>query len=138
MDYLLTGNRFLYSYAHMALPILALGNPKKFYRDVSSAGGKRYLVRMWEGLAGRMDVRQPHAGLDLTMRTLRTGVEVALIRMPRPTATPEAFYIGVAFQVKKRLLRTEALSARYFTLELGCGANGLEEEYHFCEWAGRA
>lgn len=132
----LTGSRFFYNYAHVALPILALGNPKKFYKDVSSAGGKQYLIHMWQGLAGRMGQSQPHQGLGLHMETLGPDTEIALIHMPVPTVRPEAFHIGIPFRIKKQFLRTEALSARYFTLELGYSPDGRTQEYHFCEWVG--
>jgi len=130
------GNSFFYNYAHVALPILSLGNPKKFYRDVSSRRGLQYLTSIWQGLANKMHVHQPHTGLDVSMTTLSPGIEIVIIRMPKPVASPEALYVGVAFHVKKQLIKTEVISARYFTLELGRNIVTREEEYHFCEWLG--
>lgn len=130
------GNSFFYNYAHVALPILALGNPKKFYRDASSRRGNQYLIRIWEGLANKMHVDQPYDGLDVTTKSLRPDTEIIIIRMPKPVASPEVFYIGIAFRIKKQFVKTEVISSRYFTLELGLNIITQNDEYHFCEWVG--
>lgn len=130
------GNSFFYNYAHMVLLILALGNPNKFYRDVSSRRGMQYLIRIWQGLANKMHVHQPHDGLDVSKKTLRPDTEIIIIRMPKPVASPEALYIGIAFRIKKQFVKTEVISSRYFTLELGQNTIAQNDEYYFCEWVG--
>lgn len=130
------GNRFLYNYAHIALRILALGNPRKFYKDVSSRTGTHYLLSIWQGLGRKMGVSHPPDELALSKIAIRRDTELFIIRMPRPKTTPEAFYIGVAFRIKRQLLKTDVLSVRYFTLELGRSIINQSEEYHFCEWTG--
>lgn len=131
-----TGNSFFYNYAHVALPILALGNPRKFYRDVSTRKGMQYLISIWQGLANKMRVHQLYEGLEVSLKTINPEVELIIIRMPKPIASPEAFYIGVAFKIQKQLLKSVAISSRYFTLELGRNLITQNEEYHFCEWVG--
>jgi len=126
-------NKFLYNYAHVALPILALGNPKKFYSDISGSGGKQYLLTMWNGLERRMGARQSNDGLNLSKSNLRSDIQVFVIHMPNATNVPEAIYIGIAFRVKKQFLKTEVYSGRYFTLELGKNSDTNSNEYHFCE-----
>jgi hypothetical protein len=128
--------RFLYNFAHVALPILALGNPKKFYSDISGSGGKQYLLTMWNGLERRMGARESNDGLNLTKSDLRSDIQVFVIHMPKATNVPEAIYIGIAFRVKKQFLKTEVYSGRYFTLELGKNSDTNSNEYHFCEWVG--
>jgi hypothetical protein len=129
-------SNFLYNYAHVALPILALGNPKKFYSDISGRGGKQYLLTMWNGLERKMGVRESNDGLNITKRDLRSDIEVFIIHMPKAANVPEAIYVGITFRVKKQFFKTEVFSARYFTLELGENSNTNSNEYHFCEWVG--
>lgn len=129
-------NRFLYNFSHAALPILALGNPKKFYADISGSSGKQYLLTMWKGLERRMGVKQSYEGLSISKSELRSDVQVFVIRMPKATNVPEAIWIGVAFRVKRQFLKTDVYSGRYFTLELGKNPNTKSDEYHFCEWVG--
>ena len=66
-----TDDKFLYNFAHVALPILALGNPKKFYKDVSSENGKQYLINIWQDLAKKMGENRLYEGLDITKKVLR-------------------------------------------------------------------
>ena len=125
-----------YNYAHVALPILVLMNPKKFYNDVSGSKGEEYLSNMWRGLAGRMGVKQSPQGLGLSRKALRDDTEALIIRLPRPSEVPEAFLVAAVFQVKSRFLGKEVESVRYFTLELGRNVFDQSDEYHFCEWVG--
>lgn len=122
---------FLYMYAHRALRILALVTPEVFYSKLSS---QRSLLDNWDFWAESAGTSHPPDGLEFSRTTLRQGTELFLIRMPKPRAVPEAVYVAVAFDVEKQLLRTEVLSARYFTLELGRDVTGQTEAYFFCEW----
>ena len=127
-----------YNFAHIAMPILALGNPKKLYKDLSKGAGLRYLVSIWEGLESRMNVRYPHERLNLSKEALGDELEAFIVRMPKPKSVPEAFFLGIVFGVKKSFLKKEAISVRYVTLELGESPIDHSTEYHFCEWAGSA
>jgi hypothetical protein len=126
-----------YNFAHIAMPILALGNPKKLYKDLSKGAGFKYLVSIWEGLESRMHVRYPHDGLNLSKEALGNGLEAFIIRMPKPKSVPEAFVLGIVFRVEKSFLKKEATSVSYFALELGESPLDSSTEYHFCEWSGR-
>jgi hypothetical protein len=126
-----------YNFAHIAMPTLALGNPKKLFKDLSKGDGLKYLVSIWEGLEARMHVRYPHEGLNLSKEALSDELEAFIIRMPKPKSVPEAFSLGIVFGVKKSFLKKEATSIRYFTLELGQSPIDSFVQYYFCEWAGR-
>ena len=126
-----------YNYAHTAMPILALGNPKKLYKDLSRGSCLKYLISIWKGLGTKMNAISPCEGIDLSKETLRENLEVFIIQMPKPQSVPEAFLVGIVFGVKKAFVRKEAASARYFTLELGANPTDSADEYHFCEWSGR-
>ncbi|MDQ1592517.1 MAG: hypothetical protein QOG71_3144 [Pyrinomonadaceae bacterium] len=126
-----------YNFAHIAMPILSLGNPKKLYKDLSKGAGLKYLVLIWEGLESRMNVKYPHDGLNLSKEASGDELEAFIIRMPRPKSVPEAFFLGVVFGVKKSFLKKEVTSVRYFTLELGESPIDASTQYHFCEWSGR-
>ncbi len=126
-----------YNFAHVAMPILALGNPKKLYKDLSKGAGLKYLVSIWEGLEARINVRYPHDGLNLSKEALGDELEVFIIRLPKPKSVPEAFFLGIVFGVKKSFIKKEATSVRYFTVELGQSPLDSSTEYHFCEWSGR-
>ncbi len=125
-----------YNYAHMALPILVLMNPKKFYQDVTGTKGEKYLKTIWQGLAGKMGVRQSPNEIGLSKQVIHDEVEVFIIRLPKPIESPEAFFVAAVFRVKKQFLSKEVESARYFTLELGRNISDQSDEYHFCEWVG--
>ncbi len=125
-----------YNYAHLALPTLALMNPKKFYQDISGSKGEQYLLTIWQGLAGRLGVRPPSAGPLLSKKVVLNDMEVFIVRLPRPTRVPDAFFVSPVFQVKKQFLSKEVVSVRYFTLELGENILDETDEYHFCEWVG--
>lgn len=131
-------NKLQYNYAHLALPILALGNPNKFYQDVSGAKGQQYLENIWQGLSNKMGIRQSPVGLAVSKIELSEAAEVLVIKMPKPAGVPEAFFAGVAFNIKKKFMGKEITAVRYFTLELGKNPFDGSEEYHFCEWVGSA
>jgi hypothetical protein len=125
-----------YNFAHVALPILALGNPKKLYKDLARDGGLKYLISIWEGLERRMEVSYSHEGLETEKLNFGERYEAFIIKMPAPRNVPEAFFICIVFDVKKKFLSKEVSSVRYFTLEFGKSPFDDSPEYHFCEWYG--
>lgn len=125
-----------YNFAHLALPILVLMNPNKFYHDISGTGGKKYLNTMWQGLAGRMGIRQSPPGPELSKIILREDVEAFIITLPKPFVVPDAFFVSAVFQFKNLHINKEIEVVRYFTLELGKNLIDQSDEYHFCEWEG--
>ena len=124
-----------YNFAHLALPILVLLNPRKFYDDISGANNVKYLKTIWQGLAGRMGVRQIPTEFEVIKNVLPDGTEVFTIRFPKPANVPEAFLASAVFQFTPYLSK-EIESVRYFTLELGKSPYDQAVEYHFCEWIG--
>lgn len=126
----------LYTYAHIALPIIALCNPKKFYNDISKRSGKEYLESILQGVARKRNEHQIPPGLSLSKRNLNGNIELYLIQLPKPRIVPEAFYISTVFDINKKFLSKEVKSIRYFTLELGKNIMTDDAEYHLCEWIG--
>lgn len=125
-----------YNFAHLALPILVLMNPNKFYHDISGTGGKEYLNTMWQGLAGRMGIRKSPPGPELSKIILREDAEAFIITLPKPFVVPDAFFVSAVFQFKTLHINKEIEVVRYFTLELGKSPIDQSDEYHFCEWEG--
>jgi hypothetical protein len=125
-----------YNFAHLALPILVLMNPRKFYADISGSNNVKYLKTMWQGLAGRMSVRQTSVDFQVTKNVLQEGAEVFTIKLPEPTKVPDAFLVSAVFQFKNSSVGKEIDTARYFTLEFGKSPYDQSTEYHFCEWIG--
>jgi len=126
----------LYNYAHMVLPFLALGNPGEVYEDLSGSAANQFLVSIWKDLESFFKLSQSHEGLHLAGKIDQEDYKIFVVQLPKPTASPEAFYIGVAFKVTEKILKTEVISARYFTLELGLEISTRSELYFFCEWEG--
>lgn len=125
-----------YNFAHLALPILVLMNPRKFYTDISGSNNVKYLNTMWQGLAGRMGVRQTSVDFQVTKNALQEGIEIFAIKLPEPTKVPDAFLVSAVFQFKNSSTGKEIDTARYFTLEFGKSPYDQSTEYHFCEWIG--
>ena len=123
-----------YIFAHFALPLIALGNPRKTYKDLNGGGASAYLTGLWAGVGREVGESLPHGGLPVRKERLSERLEAFLIELPPPSVTPEAFFVAVVFTVRKRMLSTEALSSRYFTLELGRSQFSGLPEYFFCEW----
>lgn len=125
-----------YNFAHLALPILVLMNPRKFYTDISGSNNVKYLNTLWQGLAGRMGVRQTSVDFQVTKNALQEGTEVFTIKLPEPVKVPDAFLVSAVFQFKISSAGKEIDTARYFTLEFGKSPYNQSTEYHFCEWVG--
>jgi hypothetical protein len=123
-----------YNFAHLALPILVLMNPRKFYTDISGSNNVRYLTSIWQGLAGRMGVRQETVDFQVTKNLLQEGSEVFTIKLPQPTRVPDAFLVSAVYPPKNSSASND--SVRYFTLEFGKSPYDQSTEYHFCEWIG--
>ncbi len=126
-----------YNFAHLALPILVLMNPKKFYGDISGRNNKEYLSSIWQGLANKMGISPSKYTFEVSTMEITKDLEAFIIKLPPPKEVPEAFLVAAVFQVKKQLFSKSVESVRYFTLELGKNPYDLSSnEYHFCEWTG--
>lgn len=123
-----------YNFAHLALPILVLMNPRKFYADISGSNNVKYLTTLWQGLAGRMRIRQTTVDFQVTRNVLQEGSEIFTIKLPEPTRIPDAFLVSAVYQFKNSSMGID--TARYFTLEYGKSPFDQSTEYHFCEWIG--
>jgi hypothetical protein len=125
-----------YNFAHLALPILVLMDPKKFYGDISGSKGKEYINSIWQGLASRMGVNHPQGKIELSGMEVINDHEVFIVKLPKPTEVPQAFFTAAVFRVKKQIFSKSIESVRYFTLELGRSPLDGFDEYYFCEWVG--
>lgn len=124
-----------HNFAHLALPILVLMNPRKFYSDISDVNNEKYLKTIWQGLAVRMGVRQTPIELEVIKNVLREGTEVFIIKLPEPINVTDAFLVAALFQFNPSV-KKEIESARYFTLEFGRSPYNQSIEYYLCEWTG--
>ena len=126
-----------YNFAHLALPILVLMNPQKFYGDISGKNSNEYLNSMWQGLASKMGLSRSGHTFKVSRVEVVKDYEAFIIELPNPKEVPEAFFVAAVFQLKKRFFSKSVESVRYFTLELGKNPQDLSSnEYHFCEWTG--
>ncbi len=128
------GRSIQYNFAHKALPMLALWNPNKFYKDVFNKNGNRYLNEIWEGLSGRMEVTEFYSFPPVEVGKLSSGIDSCLITLPTPEDLLEAYYIAVTVSVEKKLFRKQVSALRYFTLGLSYDPESQNERYHVCEW----
>jgi len=133
-----TANDPAYTFAHRALPMFALGNPGKFYKDLAGAGASRYLVSLWDGVCARLGRTKAHGGLPVTSYDASTGYEVYVIQLPPAAQAPDAIFVAVAFKCSTRFPSRKIDEVRYFTLELGEHPINLRAQYHVGEWTGRA
>ena len=123
-----------YNFAHLALPLLSLGNPKRFYKDVFGRNGGRYLSEIWDGVARKRGVTGSRTHFLPEVSRLHNGMELCLISLPGPQQIEEAYYVAVTVCLEKHLFRNTAIKPHYFTLELGYDAEQKKNICHVCEW----
>lgn len=125
-----------YIFAHRALPILALGNPKKLYRDLGGRGGQKYLSRFWKNVARKSGVQASHREPALSRHEIDASHHVDLIQMPDPENRLDAFFIGICYEFDADPESSHPRGSRYITLELGFHGVTLDRMYYVCEWIG--
>lgn len=126
-----------YNFAHLALPILSLMNPKKFYTDISGRKGHEYLNSIWNGLARKLGEPSQQQVFKITSKEIIQNQEAFVIQLPTPKNVPEAFFVATVFKINKQIFSKNVEHVRYFTLELGKNPfTPSINEFHVCEWAG--
>ena len=144
-----------FAFAHTVLPVLALWNKQKFYRDAFADDGKSYLTELWSKTATQVSTQAASANFplpDLSLESMKRrlenrrnkhvdlGVHTAIlddmtealqIVLPQPTRAGEPFSIAILASLQKRLFRKTVTEIRYFTLE---PEDGPEGESLICEW----
>ena len=62
-----------YTFAHLFLPIIALGNPKEFHRKLSKKSGTKYLVQLWKRVEWNTRSKGSHVGLAVSKAASARG-----------------------------------------------------------------
>ena len=132
----LSNNSLKYNFAHIALPIVASGNPERLYNHLTDKNGEDYLISIFLGLAKKMGFHQVPPGLSLTKKRIIDDHEAFTIQLPKPNKSPEAFYVALVYLVNRKLFKKEVKSVRYFTLELGPNILNVSNDFFLCEWVG--
>jgi len=105
-----------YFFAHSVLPGVFFGDPENFLY-VLRRDGDDALLASWERVGRgleKADLVSP-AGLTHEMRKLEQDTTVALITLPRPRVSPEAFCVAAVY---RPATQTDATATtRFFTME---------------------
>jgi len=104
-------------YVQTALPVLALMNNKKFYKDAFGNNGKKYLTSIWRGVAARMGAVVETPCLQLQKITKNKQTEILHITLPQPKTSSEAFSVAFVASVQSGLFKKSVQGLRYFALE---------------------
>ncbi len=123
-----------YNFSHVALPVIALWNSKRFYGSAFGRRSASYLRGLWRNLSARMGRDGTRDSIDIRKSELENGLEFLWIRVPSPSVPLDALCIGVVASAQKRLFRRKLDWLRYFTLELGVELDSARPRYCVCEW----
>lgn len=125
-----------YIFAHVAVPIVALGDPGRLRRELSKKSGTKYLVKFWKGIEGKTGSKGNAAGLAVSKAASATDFDIFIITMPPPSAAAEAIFVGILFFLENRSVRNTLPRSRYFTLELYQDPATSQHSQMLCEWTG--
>lgn len=107
-----------YNFAYFTLPLLALSNTNETYKKLDRNDRNDYLKSLWNGLGRKTGDQLPDRGLSCSKQSLNHDDVLYVIQFPPPSLQPEAFFVGLVFNITKGFLSTKATKARCFTLEL--------------------
>jgi hypothetical protein len=106
-----------YGFAHMVLPSIFLGNPRAVLHKLIREGDL-WVRQVWEECGSRVPAEGRVVGASPTVRVVQgEGFSVALITMPPPLSSTEAYYLACVEGVKRKWLLFPMRTHRYFTLE---------------------
>ncbi len=123
-----------YNFSHVALPVIALWTPKKFYNSAFRGNARTYLEGIWRGLSKKMGATGSPKEIEVRRAEFKGSIDVLLICTPSPSELLDTFFLGIVACTKKRLFGTRLDWLRYFTLELGSEAGSTARRYCVCEW----
>jgi hypothetical protein len=129
-----------YLFSYRALPALFHSQTQDFFKYLKKDRTK-FLLFWWEHVihAHYLHDKSMHVapdGLNFEIRTYKDGREIALIILPTPKASSEAYFLGlVPPPLKKNFFPWKNL-ARVFSLELRVGKSGSRDTL-LGEWTPR-
>ena len=134
-----------YYFAHAALKELAFEDPERVVIALAAPGAERFLAEMWETVGRDVaGAEQPQQGADAgpvppdgieTIPARVAGRPTALVRMPPPRATTEAYFVAIVLnhELSEPVKPAPEPELYYFTLEKGFSLDGSLRTV-FCEW----
>ncbi|GAC1375066.1 MAG: hypothetical protein NVSMB30_18720 [Hymenobacter sp.] len=130
-----------YNFTHVLLPQLAWRRPASVRRELRDPYLAHELLHyVWEKAAENLPARErvPPKGLRLSWHEV-AGRATALVHLPPPQATMEAYFSALVYEEVGEPAPTEAEESRprYFTLEATLGLSGAAGQPTLIgEWAG--
>lgn len=132
-----------YVFAHVALRQVAFEYPVEIIAALGSEKADALIDDLWQSVEQACsdqgpDDRAPVDRQAIRIHRVRVGVyPTAIVEMPTPIATTEAYFAAVVLCVDPEAtgLSKEDIEVRYFTLEFGAKlAPGDEDRTVLCEW----
>lgn len=107
-----------YNFAYFTLPLLALSNTNETFKKLDRNDRVTFLRTLWNGLGSKTGEHLADKGLNCTKLKLTSTNILFVIKLPLPQVQPEAFFVGLVFDVEIGFFSSKAIKARCFTLEL--------------------
>lgn len=123
-----------YNFSHIALPVIALWNGRKFYKTAFKGHAKSYLEGIYQGISAKMGGPKQHADIEIRRAELKGNVEVLLVCTPSPSVELDTFFVAIVASTRRKFFGMKLEWLRYFTLELGRELNSTARRYCVCEW----
>lgn len=125
-----------YMFAHVAFPIICLGNPRRTYSKLNSSSSNNYIVELWKAVGEKVREKKPPSDLGLSKTIFIDNGKLFVVKVPRPKLVTEVVFIGIHFAVTKSTFSKNIGRVRYFTLELSANTRTFRADYYLCEWIG--
>jgi hypothetical protein len=137
-----------YYFAHAAMKELAFEDPERLVIAMAAPEAETFLNEMWDAVGkdvAAMAVQQQQGGESDPQILPSDGLEAiparvagrpaALVRLPEPRATTEAYFIAVVLnhELAEPVKPAPEAEVFYFTLEKGFSLDGSPRTV-FCEW----
>lgn len=137
-----------YYFAHAALKELAFEDPERLVIAMAAPEAETFLTELWEAVGkdvASMAVQQQQGGESDPQIVPAEGLEAiparvasrpaALVRLPEPRATTEAYFVAVVLnhELTEPVKPAPEPEVFYFTLEKGFSTDGSLRTV-FCEW----
>jgi len=128
-----------YMLAHYALRGAAFDDPLACLGILASPDAQRFLSHLLQSVSEHCKEREPRPDFSaerLAVHKVRVGrYPCAVVEMPRPRATTEAFFVAAVLLAdpKGGMSESEEIELRYFILERGFVLGGPPRTV-LCEW----
>jgi hypothetical protein len=118
---------------------VAFEQPLAFLGVLASPEAQRFLADLMQSVSKHCEEREPQPDFsveDITIHNIRVRqYPCAVVEMPRPRATTEAFFVAAVLlaEIDRELPDAKDRALRYFTLEKGLVLGGPSRTV-LCEW----